>query len=196
MKEDMTDELQDHPQELKVENSAVEPNDAPPTPKKSNKNLWIIAGIVIALLCLCSILMVNNLFKGMAKISPAEPPAIETVLDTFMKTMELKDFDKAYALFSPHTQRRIPITSVEEMAQGKYYGLFEGYQSLVAQNVNLTAPLITNPFDPIDLVAKVTGTILYKDGITGKFTASLEKVNGEWRISDVNVSAPPEKFQP
>jgi hypothetical protein len=59
MESKMTDELQEPSKEpvvesvIKAENLVDEPNAISPTPKKSNKNLWIIAGITIALICIC-----------------------------------------------------------------------------------------------------------------------------------------------
>jgi len=190
----MTDESQELTLEPKVENLVIEPNVVPPPPKKSNKNLWIIAGIV-AVLCLCSILCLALVGTGIGKVMIERAP-VEAVLDTFMKNMEAKDVESAYALFSPRSQRQTPINDVEELTQDNNYKVFEGYESLSIQNLNLTAAANTNPDMPQGTVANVTAIVSYTDGFTGNLTAVLEKVDGEWRIYNFHVNVPPDKFQP
>ena len=60
------------------------------------------------------------------------------------------------------------------------------------QNTNLTSPLITNPFDPQGPIATVTGIVTYEGGITRLFRATLESVDGEWKITEMNVKITPE----
>jgi hypothetical protein len=196
MELDMTDELQELTPEPKVENPTIELNIVPPPPKKSNKNLWIIASIaVVSIVCLCSILCIALIVTGVGKVMIEKAP-VESVLDTFMKDMEAKNIESAYALFSPRSQRQIPITELEKLTQGNNYVVFEGYESIKVQNLNLTAAVNTNPDMPQGTVANVAGVVTYKDGFTGKLTAVLEKVDGEWRIFNFNVTVPPDKFQP
>ena len=140
----MTDELQEPSKEpvvesvVKAENLVDEPNAISPTSKRSNKNLWIIAGITIALICICSIICLALIGTGVGKVMVERAP-VEAVLDSFMNYMEAKDVESAYALFSPRVQRQIPIDDVQEMIEGNNYVLFDGYQSLSVQNINLTA---------------------------------------------------------
>ncbi len=193
----MTDELQKPLVESvsKGENSVVEPTPVSPIPKKSNKNLWIIAGITLAFICICSIICLVLFGTSVGKVMVERAP-VEAVLDTFMKDMEAKDVESAYSLFSPRVQRQIPIDDVQEMIEGNNYVLFEGYQSLSVQNLNLTAAVNTNPDLPQGTVANVNGFIQYSDGVTGNFTATLEKVDGKWMIHFINIVVPPDKFQP
>ncbi|MBK8619095.1 MAG: hypothetical protein IPN96_18705 [Anaerolineales bacterium] len=197
----MTDELQEPSKEpvvesvVKAENLVDEPNAISPTSKRSNKNLWIIAGITIALICICSIICLALIGTGVGKVMVERAP-VEAVLDSFMNYMEAKDVESAYALFSPRVQRQIPIDDVQEMIEGNNYVLFDGYQSLSVQNINLTAAANTNPDLPQGTVANVNGFIEYVDGITGNFTATLEKVDGQWMIHRINITVPPDKFQP
>lgn len=197
----MTDELQEPSEEpvvesvVKAENLAGEPNVISPTPKKSNKNLWIIAGITIALICICSIICLALFGTGVGKIMVERAP-VEAVLDSFMKYMEAKDVESAYALFSPRVQRQIPIDDVQEMIKGNNYVLFENYQSISVQHINLTAAVNTNPDLPQGTVANVRGFIEYSDDFTGNFTATLEKVDGLWMIHRIDITVSPNKLQP
>jgi hypothetical protein len=201
MESKMTDELQEPSKEpvvesvIKAENLVDEPNAISPTPKKSNKNLWIIAGITIALICICSIICLALIGTGIGKVMVERAP-VEAVLDSFMKYMEANDVESAYALFSPRVQRQIPIDDVQEMIKGNNYVLFEGYQSISVQNIKLTAAVNTNPDLPQGTVANVKGFIEYSDGFTGNFTATLEKVDGLWMIHRIDINVPPNKFQP
>src|SRR6266542_1941078 len=132
----MNDETQQPISEPKVEKPVIEPNVVPPTPKKSNKNLWIIAGIVIAVLCLCSIVCVALVATGVGKVMVERAP-VEATLDTLMKNMEAKDVESAFALFSPRAQRQMSITDLEKLTEGNNYKVFEGYESITIQNLNL-----------------------------------------------------------
>ena len=191
----MNEEIQQPVSEPTVENPVIEPNVVPPPPKKSNKNLWIVAGIIIAVLCLCSILCVALVGTGVGKVMVERAP-VEATLDNLMKNMEAKDVESAFALFSPRAQRQMSITDLEELTEGNNYKVFEGYESISIQNLNLTAAANTNPDLPQGTVANVTAIVSYAEGFTGDLTAVLEKVDGEWKLFNFHVNVPPDKFQP
>jgi hypothetical protein len=191
----MNNQTQQPASESKVENPVVEPNVVAPTPKKSNKNLWIIAGIVIAGLCLCSILCVALLATGVGKVMIEQAP-VEATLDTLMKNMEAKEVESAFALFSPRAQHQMSIADLEELTEGNNYKVFEGYESISIQNLNLGAAANTNPDMPQGSVANVTAIVSYTDGFTGDLTAVLEKVDGKWMLFNFHVNVPPDKLQP
>jgi hypothetical protein len=179
-----------------------EPNNPPvspvvisPPPKKSRKNLWIILGIAVSLLCFGSIICVSVIAFGAGKVA-AEKAPVEAILDSYMNYMAAKDPERAYALFSPRAQRQIPISEIQEWIEGNNYILFEGYQSLSVQNLNINFAINTNPDVPQGTVAEVTGIISYEHGIQGTFNGILEKVEGNWQIDGIFVNIPPDKFQP
>ena len=74
---------------------------------KEKKNLWAIAGIVIAVICICSVICLALVGTGVGKIMVERAP-IESILDTFMKDMVAKDIESAYALFSPPCSKANP----------------------------------------------------------------------------------------
>jgi hypothetical protein len=138
-----------------------------------------IAGIVVA-----------------AKKVAVERAPIEAVLDAYMKSMAAKDIEGAYALFSPRAQRQFASSDLQELTEGNNYYVFKGYLSLEIQNLNLNAAVNVNPDVPQGTVATITATVSYEDGFTGSMNAVLEKVDGAWMLHGINVTVPPDKFQP
>lgn len=191
----MSDELQDHTPEFDTANQVIESNVISPTPKGSNKKLWIFAGIVVAVICICSVLCLVLLGTSFGKVMVEKAP-VEAVLDDFMVKMTAKDIESAYELFSPRVQRQISLENVQEMADGNNYVLFEGYQDLSVTNLNIGPAVNTNPDMPQGTVANVSGEISYSGGFVGHFEAILEKVERNWRLHYINVTVPPDKIQP
>ena len=191
----MIDESQQPAPEPQPEMPPVPPNITSPQPKKSKKMLLIILGIIAGVLCLGSIICVAVVALGTSKVAVEKTP-VEAVLDSYMKYMAAKDFEKAYDLFSPRAQRQFPISEIQELIEGNNYIVFEGYRSLSVKNLNISVAANTNPDLPQGTVAKVTGTITYENGIEGTFNGTLEKVDGKWQIDGIFVNVPPNKFQP
>ena len=192
----MTDDLQQTPSQQEVQSTPQEAAPLPSEPQKSNKNIWIIVGVgvAIAAFCLCSIGCVTLFGTSMYKIYTEKAP-VESVLDSYMRHMANKDAESAYTLFSPRAQRQIPISDIEEMLEGNNYFLFEGYQSLSVTNLNISASANTNPDLPQGTVANVTGTIMFEGDIQGNFNGVLEKVDGKWMIDGMYVTVPPNKIK-
>jgi len=170
------------------------PNDISPQPKKSYKNVWVIVGITIGVLLIGAIICLVTGSLGVGNVN-AEKASVESVLDSYMKSMVSKEIESAYALFSPRSQRQIPISEIQELVDGNYYILFDGYQNLSVQNINLTVSANTNPDLPQGSVATVNGIINFEGGFQGTFRATLEKVDGKWLLAGINITVPPDKFQ-
>ncbi len=192
----MTDDLQQPlpDTEPQPENPPIAKEIISPRPKKSNKYLWII-GIVVAIVgfCVCSIICVAGAVLGIEKAF-VEQALVESVLDYYMKCMEAKDVESAFALFSPRAQRQFPVSKLQELIEGNNYVIFEGYQKLSVQSLNISAAVNTNPDLPQGTVAKVTGIISYEDNFQGTFNGTLENVDGNWRIDGMSVIVPPNKI--
>ena len=190
----MTDELQQESLQQDIPPAPQVSAPLPAQPQKSNKNIWIIVGIALVVLCVCSIACVAIFGTSLYKVYTEKAP-VESVLDNYMRYMANKDAESAYALFSPRAQRQIPISKIQEMLEGNNYILFEGYQSLSVSNLNISAAANTNPDVPQGTVAKVTGVITFEDGIKGSFNGTLEKVDGKWMIDGIYVTVPPDKIK-
>lgn len=190
----MTDELQQitPPQDNQPEPQVL--NSAPLQPQKSNRNIWIIVGIAITVVCLCSVACLAIFGTSMFKVFQEKEP-VETVLDAYMRHMANKDTESAYALFSPRAQRQIPIFELENLLEGNNYILFEGYQSTSVSNLNISASENTNPDLPQGTVANVTGILMFEGNIQGSFEAILEKVDGKWMIDGMYITVPPDKIK-
>src|SRR5688572_11710701 len=130
----MTDELQHPSSQQETPPTPQVSASLPAQPPKSNKNIWIIVGIVVVILCLCSIACFALFGTSMYKVYTEKAP-VELVLDNYMRYMANKDAEGAYALLSPRAQRQIPISEVENLLEGNNYILFEGYQSLSVNNL-------------------------------------------------------------
>lgn len=190
----MSNELQQPVLEPQAETPPIDPDIVSPQPDTSKRNLRVILGIAVVFI-LCSILCVALVVTGAGKLMRETAP-VELVLDRFMTDMEAKVVESAYALFSPRVQRQMPIDDLENMIAGNNYVLFDGYQTLSVENLNLTAAATTNPDLPQGTVAKVDGTVSYDDGFIGDFAAVLEKVDGTWKLFSIKINVPPDKFQP
>ncbi len=165
----------------------------PPQPAKSRKLIWIIAVLAAGIVCLGSVICFATVGYGFVQVAQEKAP-VESVLDSFMQLMVDKDSESAYALFSPRAQRQMPISKIQELLEGNNYVIFDGYQSLSVQTINIRAVTNTNPDVPQGVVAEVTGVVSYDGDFQGKLTGTLEKVDGEWRLDFFNVTVPPSKF--
>jgi hypothetical protein len=165
--------------------------------KKSNKTLWIIVAVflaVMAVMCICSTFTIASIISvflsGMKERAP-----VELVLDTFMSDMEAKDVEGAFDLFSPRAQRQMTQSDLKDWIRGNNYVCFDGYQNLSIDNIKFTSAANTNPNSPQGIVVTTSGTISYRDGFTGTYTAVLEKVEGVWMLYKIDVTVPPNKLQ-
>ena len=192
----MTDETQQTSpqQETPIITQAQTSESIPPQPKKPTKKIWAIVGIIVAVLCLCSVICIVVFSTGMYKVYTEKAP-VESVLDNYMKYMANKDAESAYALFSPRAQRQLPLSQLQALLEGNNYVVFDGYQSLSVSNFNISAVANTNPDVPQGTVATVTGVINFEESIHGSFTGTLEKVNGKWLIDGMFVTVPPDKIK-
>jgi hypothetical protein len=190
----MTDTSQQVPSQQENPATPLPSPSVSPQPQTSKKNTWIIVGVVIGILCICSIVCVAVFGASMFKVYTEREP-VGSVLDAYMRHMENKDAESAYALFSPRAQRQIPISEVQEMLEGNNYFLFEGYQSLEVGNLNISATANTNPDVPQGTVATVTGVITFEGDIQGTFNGVLEKVDNQWMIDSMYVTVPPNKIK-
>jgi hypothetical protein len=125
-----------------------------------------------------------------------EQAAVTPVIDRFMQTMTRRDANAAYQLFSSRSQRHTALADLTTMIDGRNYALFDGYQSITIENTSLSSSINTDPDVPQGLIATVNGTVIYTGGATGRFWATLEKEGGDWRLSSINVTIPPEKVKP
>lgn len=189
----MIDEANGEFHQTEIENQVVQQDPNPITTKKSNKTLRIILVTVAAVLCLCSAVCAVVFALGIGKAMVEKEP-VEAVLDSYMDAMTAKDADRAYKLFSPRAQKQVDKLKLTEAIEGKNYILFEGYQGITADRLNLGAYANSNANLPQGTVANVNGTVLYEGGIRGNFTAVLEKVDGQWMIHSININVPLEKL--
>lgn len=168
-----------------------------PASGKPNNRMWIIALSAVGalgVLCLCLVAAVAIGAGGIFMATTEKAPA-ESVLDAYMQAMAGREVETAYALLSPRAQRLIPISKLQELVEGNNYLLFEGYRSLSIENLSVRWITNINPDLPQGNVLSITGRTLYEDDIEGTFSATLEKLNGTWKIDGMNVIVPPAKMK-
>ncbi len=160
--------------------------------KRSRKKLVIISTVVVGLclvLTLCGLLFVG----GNIRVA-LERDDVEQAVHQFMLAMARKNVNAAYALFSERAQETVSLSKLQEMVEGNNYVLFDRYDSLEVSWLNVGPAVSSNPEMPRGIVAKAAGETRYTDGSMGSFQAVLERVNGEWKLTGVNVTVPPAKF--
>ncbi len=162
-------------------------------PKRDNKKLFIILGVVGAVLCLCSVICLAGGGFAMYNVVQ-EQPKVAAVVDEFMRHMDNGNTDQAYTLFSERSKRQTPQSALDAMLEGNTALLFEGYQSSEVTNLNISANFNTDDDLPQGQVATVNGIVKYADGIDGTFDAVLEKDGEQWYLHRIDINAPAEKF--
>lgn len=172
----------------------MQPSPAP-QPPKNRKRFWIIIAAAAGAFCLFTIICIVSIAVILRQMNVQKEP-VAAVLDAYMKAMEAKDVESAYALFSPRAQLQVPITQLQEGIKGNNFVIYEGYQSLFIDNLNLKIGTNTNPTAPQGLIVTVTGVIRYNGGIQGTYNGTLEKVKGKWMIYNLYITVPPNKLNP
>jgi len=168
--------------------------DAITSQKNNEKKHWTILGITFGGLACFLLIVVFAIVSILINIGK-EKASITKVLDSYMYAMKVKNPERAYEFFSPRAARQVPISRLQEWIEGKNYGYFEGYQSLIVDTFSIAAVLKRNPNQPQGIVYTIKGTISYEGSIHGSLNSTLEKVNGEWKIFDVTVIAPLDKLK-
>lgn len=173
-------------------------NQIPPVEdeKEVNKRRWILwgAAALIIIVVLCCGGGIWLFAKGMSSVIN-ETPAVQDSLDQFMRTMESKDVDRAYAMFSTRAKRNIDKSQLEDMVDGLSFSIFQGYQEIQITNFYLNSVMNSNPDQAQGQVAEIEAIVIYANGFEGNLTATLEKEDGVWRMFDFNLVVPPEKYE-
>ena len=157
----------------------AEPNPAVDQPilqpsKKSNKK-WLV--ILVILISCVGVGVILDLVLQQKK-----PP--EAVLDSFMKYMSAKDYERAYALFSPDGKIQTQLSTLKDLTEGDNYSMIEGYQKLYMQSIETVGDLQGT-------VAYVSGVINFQNNTQRTFTAKLEEVDGVWKIYSYSMNGTP-----
>lgn len=119
--------------------------------------------------------------------------SVESVLDSFMKSMQAKDTDSAYTFFSARSKLQTPLSDLEKACQSNNQLLFEEYEYLRNKTFKLSFQMSSDSDRP-HIIANYKGEITYKNGSTGRFEALLEKNDGEWKIFNISFLDPPKKL--
>lgn len=153
-----------------------EPYQAPHGPAPSgggNRALWFILGCGGMLLMMCCGGM-GALGFGAYRIVSVEKPGI----------------DAASTHFSNTVLRRQTKEQVMAALNTPIWQSFDGFESYQTAGIQVFWGWPVAPGEPAATTASVNGTIRFKDGRTGTFTATMEKQGEQWRIFGINANAP------
>lgn len=184
------------PPEVRPERILIVPPASDSSQQKMERRVWIIAGCVgVVLIFMCAIAGLALVLGLQASNIPEQAP-INSVLDEFMKDMVAEDIMSAFELFSPNGQRGIYPNDLTDMIEVGDKVLFVGYDRISADKITLDKALNNTSEQADGLVARVTGKVYYQDGKVASFTASLETVEGEWRLYSITLNEPMNNNQP
>lgn len=178
----------------------MEPNDQPETflpgpslqsPMKKPKDNFgwialIISGLLVGGFCLFSIILGGLLAIGSAGTGSQEEWLV--INDTFMKAIAGKDFDGAYGVYSGEAKKDFQRSDLASLANGTFYALFDGYESLELESWEI------NYIFPAGRFAELFYRIQYSNGYEGNLYAVLQEEGGHWKLYWIEVNIPPEKI--
>ncbi|NJL92243.1 MAG: hypothetical protein HC915_00230 [Anaerolineae bacterium] len=127
--------------------------------------------------------------------SLTERGEVEQVVHRFMQHMEAQDAEEAYTLYSERSRFHTSLLDLQDLLVRRNYVLFDAYERVDITDLRIGQVVNQQPGLPLGTVATAHGTITYADGYEGSFRATLEKVNGDWRLFDIDISVPPGKVQ-
>ncbi len=179
--------------EPQQDNTPIMSDALSPRRKKTNRNFWLIFSVATIVICCCSIICLILFVFGQGDNTnlASENEPVQPILDSYMKSMVLRDTESAYALFSPRAQKQFTISNLQELREGDSYMTFEGYQNLTVIQLRIYEIPETDPDSPQGIVATATGLITYEDGAQRDFKSVLEKVEGKWKIDNIYISLLP-----
>jgi len=168
------------------DNHSFSNENVPPKPQKLNKNFWKGLSAIIVLTCVISILYIAFVTIEKRKVA-AEKAQIESILDSYMKSILSKNYQGAYALFSPSAQEQLSVSDIK--GGDSDFLLCQDYKSLSVENMKVDTYDNTDSDGLPITAATVDGTIFfYHDTFVGKFDGILEKVGELWKIHSLRLS--------
>ncbi|MBI9044796.1 MAG: hypothetical protein JEZ06_09940 [Anaerolineaceae bacterium] len=161
--------------------------------KKSKKKLWLILGIVGAVLCLCVLIVGAVLVFGVGTFGNEQSQA-KDVIHGYMQDMANQEVKSAYDRFSPRAQRQFKPSDLGGLVKGKNHLMFAGYEDLSINEFAVSQESSEDKDLAQGTVAEAIGELTFSDGYTGEFEAILEKVEDDWMLHYININVPPEKI--
>jgi hypothetical protein len=173
------------------------PRVLPQPAKKSYRWLIITLAGLLGLTCLCVGVVAVLVIRNIAQM-PADMQAVEEQIDLFMQAGLKHDPEAAFALFSSRGQQKMPLSAIQKLFGHSNYPLFTGYESLMTTSYRFHSdPNGDQDSDdglPDGAFAILHGVLNYEGGASGTFDATLEQVGSEWKLYDILIGVPPNKY--
>ena len=178
--------------------SDVYPQVQPQPAKKSYR--WLIIGLVglLGVTCVCigvvAVLVIRNM-----SLMPADMQAVEGQINQFMQAGMKHDADAAFALFSTRGQQKMTLPAIQKLFGHGSNPLFIGYQGLQTTSyhyrTSTDGDTDTDAGLPAGNFAILEGVLNYAGGVSGTFDATLEQVGSGWKLYNIQIGVPPDKYR-
>jgi uncharacterized SAM-binding protein YcdF (DUF218 family) len=103
----------------------------------------------------------------------------------FMTAMLNRDIAAAAALFPTGSEAEIS-PQLEGLINTQFY-LFEGYKDIAVTSINVST-------EGGQTTATLEGTVAYDGEVKGNFEAEFVKEGDAWKLTNINITVPPEKL--
>jgi hypothetical protein len=168
---------------------------AEPEVKKSKKRIFLrVVTLLVLLSWVCGATGLAALFTDRRQ-SQGEQSAALDVVDQYMRYMQVNNAKDAYNLLSLRQQQFISLNDLEAQLDGKNHVPYEGYQSIRVKQFKISSRFFSNVQILPGISAELICDVNYHGGLVGEITATLEKQDGEWKLSGIRIIAPPDKFR-
>jgi hypothetical protein len=166
--------------------------------KKSYRWLIISLAGLLGVTCLCLGVVAILVIRNIAAM-PDDMRAIEQQVDRFMQDGVKRDAEAAFDLFSARGQQQMTLADIHKLFSASNAALFSGYQNLTTTGYryHTATGSSDSPADglPDGAFTVLEGELNYEGGLTGNFSATVERVGSEWKLYNIQIDVPPEKFR-
>lgn len=168
-------------------------NDIEQPPERDTFILRLVTSI--AIICSCCCLYFGALgIEAIVKFFNSEQTTISEKVDQMMRALAEKRVDDAYDMFSTRARRVLNKSDVNKMVEGINFAFYDGYLSIEVDKYNFQDSKTFDPNIPQGTIAEVRGVVHYENGTDGTFISTLENEDGEWKIFNIDITVPPEKY--
>jgi len=148
-------------------------------PGRKQSNLWVLLSVLVPVACL--VLLAAPVVSNIVRFNlPGR-----TLLTTFMEKIARKDYESAYALYSPQAQEQMSLSDFEAMSNE---GSLDGYKGLIVRDFHLQAAYVP---DLPDFMADIEGMMFFEGTSNRSFTATLVMIDNHWRIESIQIDSSP-----
>ncbi len=166
--------------------------------KRWSVNKKQLVFIFVAIFGLLACVGIIGVFRFMGILSESQVSVdteIKPRMEQFISYLEQRDISRAYNMFSDVTKDRVPIAKLKELTNGANFATVDQFESLDVRKWTITKRNSVGGELPAGTYIQMTGVITYTNNFNANYTALMRKEEGEWRIINFNIVAPPKKIE-